>query len=140
MVLMEMFVMASMIFIFKNSASSTSFSISSTLQTAKIFSSNSLISCIFSLSIFLIRSSRDFLFTSSGIASFSCKIVSDSSIIFDTSPLLAPRVARSRKISSSAISKGVSHDSLPLIGRHVVNLLKTRRRHTRKSIKLVYCS
>ena len=78
-----MFAMASMIFILKNSASSISFVMSSTLTPSSILPSRSMSSSIFSVSIVRIRISLFFDLTSCGVESYS-KISSDSSIILVT--------------------------------------------------------
>ena len=96
------FAMASMIFILKNSASSISFVMSSTVTPSSILSSRSMSSSIFSFSIVRIRISLFFDLTSCGVESYS-KISSDSSIILVTTALLAARFALNRLWCSSAI-------------------------------------
>ena len=101
--LVEMFVMASMMRILKNSASSTSLMMSPTSQAVDIFSLSLLINCSFSCSTPFILDSRFCFFKSISSTSFST-ITSDSSMSFVTTPLFAVHFARSHGRASASVS------------------------------------
>ena len=114
----EIFARASITRIFNVSASSISFSISSTLQTDTIFSSRFETSFDFSFNISSILDNLFLVLMSYSDVAFS-KIVSASPISFVITPLLAPRVARSRGRSASVILSG--RGFVPHVGRHIIN-------------------